>query len=856
MGIQGLLKGLHPFTAKGNIHEFSNKSLAVDASSWLHKSVYSISEQYVESAERSKTTLDRRSVRVSTNYMERRCKELFHRDNIGKIYLVFDGERCPLKAVTNNDREARRQKNLTEARMFKKQGRKDKAEEKYKMCIKIHSAFADAVAEALKGIFNQNDCFQCVFSPYEADAQLVKLCRDGHTDAIITEDSDVVVYCAVCHLPTPVIFKLDRRTGICDIVKIDWLLYGKPSKGKDESQKKTTALESICNSFAHRQRMKPGHGVRLFVQACILAGSDYSPNKLTGVGLVTAFKLMRENAHRNCDERFRRVLKSLSTKNRRNEDMDIYEKNLTQSEAVFYLHPVLDISTEKVTTLTTPKFSRTLAGEKTDFSPLLERFCGDITFIGKVDINCINNLSQGAADYSPNTRVTDFSLEEIVLKTEKKRKRNQLEYCGIQHGDVFNNEKQEIVKTRNPYQNKSKGKPLKDSTNKTNTKNPFVSFFYKPMDSKKDGVPSMSSFGNTRSDLRFTKRKFDKNGKPVFNPKMKMSIHDIIQKSQPAAKNTNFKSFSHADEIENNVETWNPESDSSRDIVLGLNVRGDNSGLLRSDNIEDRSDSKMAMQSMKARISTKEDVPNVENNISVCDEKPTFLLDEDESLSESDEPNDFPFQEQNKNNNRKPTNSKGLAKSKYFSQYTTSARRVTLDPPEATVNELEEPMINGLEDINSPMSATTEFKNVGTYVDVRTVAPSPLERRASSPGNSSVISEIIEIQAPLAIEKSPSLGKSACDGVSSTKSWSAKTPFQNNFNPVRQKNTRPSSKRGKQTTLFDAWSGCSYTSSTSQRREVTSRRPKLQTNKITHHFYSSVVEDSFASEKDDDFMGL
>ena len=44
-----------------------------------------------------------------------------------------------------------------------------------------------------------------VVAPYEADAQLGFLARNGHVDAVITEDSDIILFGC-----TRVVFKLDR----------------------------------------------------------------------------------------------------------------------------------------------------------------------------------------------------------------------------------------------------------------------------------------------------------------------------------------------------------------------------------------------------------------------------------------------------------------------------------------------------------------------------------------------------------------------------------------------------------------------------------------------------------------------
>ena len=120
MGIPTLLKALQCLSQKRHIRDFSKQTLAVDTSSWLHKSVYSVSERYVEALDAGR--LDQTCVEVATKYIVARCQELLLHADIRHIYLVLDGKRCPLKAQTNQDREDRRQKNLADARRFKQAG--------------------------------------------------------------------------------------------------------------------------------------------------------------------------------------------------------------------------------------------------------------------------------------------------------------------------------------------------------------------------------------------------------------------------------------------------------------------------------------------------------------------------------------------------------------------------------------------------------------------------------------------------------------------------------------------------------------------------------------------------------------
>jgi 5'-3' exonuclease len=552
MGIQGLLRNLHPLLVpppshpsyhhqaandndhhpnasmhhrkhstaniRHNIRQFRNKSLAIDASSWLHKAAYTCAERLVESTESG--TRDIIAERSYTKYMISRCDELLSsRVGIQTIYLVFDGKRVPLKSGTNAERERKRRANLEEARQLKAAGKSTEASEKYRSCVKGNDLMARVVADEVEKkwgrvsyttgddvMCNRNDDarVQCIWSPYEADAQLAKLCIDGYAHAVVTEDSDVLVYSAVTRQPFPIIYKLDKNDGSCDVVTMDWLVnpdflaFGttrssgggrvrsrrsndsgsssnnsscssaehrrsrrskmkddldyiyrnnplpyddrecnreegfnevvdggtdendthvvhcccveyddlglapvrrslppptSQSNGKSTSQRKAAsssssssagnALLAYLRSFAYKEASNPGFGVRLFVQACVLSGCDYVPNRLSKVGPVTAFKLVKEASHRDASIRFERVLKSLPAgskllaeeyekcsedgKDNEHEDDDYddflslpdtdrnakvkYEELLSKSESVFYYHLVRDLSTGKVVPL-------------------------------------------------------------------------------------------------------------------------------------------------------------------------------------------------------------------------------------------------------------------------------------------------------------------------------------------------------------------------------------------------------------------------------------------------------------------------------------------------------------------------
>jgi 5'-3' exonuclease len=381
MGIQGLLIGLKPYTANGNILDYSDQAVAVDASSWLHKSIYSIADHYVECQERQ-NNIDRRCIDVSARYMTQRCRELHDGFRIGTIYLVMDGKRSPLKAGTNHDRDERRAEHLRLARRYKQQGRKDAAFEKYKSCIKIVDALTVPVVRL---VAQRLPYVQLIWSPYEADAQLAQLCQDGRANVCITEDSDVLVYSAAAQIAFPIIYKLDRRTGNCDVISMAWLLNPvvppiRPSHDKTN----VSQLQVILDKLRLRQQQSPGWGARLFVMACVLAGCDYSPRQILGIGLVKAFKLVKDagitGSDTNLAKIFRYILHTaISAKSRGSiqKNETALEEQLAQSEAVFYYHPV-QLLDGCIVHLNSP--------ENTPFAPQLDRFV-DCSFLGSLISN-------------------------------------------------------------------------------------------------------------------------------------------------------------------------------------------------------------------------------------------------------------------------------------------------------------------------------------------------------------------------------------------------------------------------------------------------------------------------------------
>ena len=107
-----------------------------------------------------------------------------------------------------------------------------------------------------------------VVAPYEADAQLAYLERAGLVDAILTEDSDLLVF--GCQ---NVLFKLDAVANT--VVSISRKDFGSLTSSSDSN-----GISLFGWSDAHFRAM------------AILSGCDYLPS-IPGIGLKTACSLLK-----------------------------------------------------------------------------------------------------------------------------------------------------------------------------------------------------------------------------------------------------------------------------------------------------------------------------------------------------------------------------------------------------------------------------------------------------------------------------------------------------------------------------------------------------------------------------------
>jgi len=134
--------------------------------------------------------------------------------------------------------------------------------------------------------------------------------------------------------------------------------------------------------------------VRLFVQACVLSGCDYAPNLLTGVGLVTAFKCVKENSIFLPEDVFASVLRSLRKNVPKTVDAQQYKETLSKSEAVFYYHYVKN-KNGNIVHLISNRVGTEYYSRQHKYVPKLDAFKGDLSFLGTTTEFSKNQTTKG-----------------------------------------------------------------------------------------------------------------------------------------------------------------------------------------------------------------------------------------------------------------------------------------------------------------------------------------------------------------------------------------------------------------------------------------------------------------------------
>ncbi|KAK0564366.1 hypothetical protein OC844_001755 [Tilletia horrida] len=295
MGIQGLLPLLKDIQTSTHIREYKGKTLGVDAYVWLHRGAYACAQELVLGQPTDKFI----------RYAMHKINMLRH---FGVTpYLVFDGGKLPSKKRTEDDRERRRSENRGKAEECLAAGQKDQARDLFAKCLDISPAIAYQLIKALR-----REKIPYIVAPYEADAQLAYMEKEGIIDGIITEDSDMLVF--GCQR---VLFKLESDGSCIEIL-----------------QSRFTANKTV--SFI-------GWTIQEFRHMSILSGCDYL-DSITGMGLKVAHRLLRR--YKTVDK----VLQAVRLEGKLRVP-PTYARDFRRAELTFIHQRVIDPRTRTLTTI-------------------------------------------------------------------------------------------------------------------------------------------------------------------------------------------------------------------------------------------------------------------------------------------------------------------------------------------------------------------------------------------------------------------------------------------------------------------------------------------------------------------------
>ncbi|GCE99591.1 Rad2 nuclease [Zygosaccharomyces mellis] len=245
MGVQGFLPQLKDIQNPVTLRRYEGQTLGIDGYAWLHRAACSCAYELAVN-------------KPTEKYLRFFIKKLaMLRSFKIQPYLVFDGDGIGVKKETESKRREKREESRVIAKRLWESGEKRNAMEYFQKCIDVTPEMAKCVVDYCK---TQNIPY--VVAPFEADAQMVYLEKNGFIQGILSEDSDLLIF--GCQR---LITKLNDFGECIEICRDDFpKLPYKFALNKLNSQEVRTM---VC-----------------------LAGCDYTSG-IPKVGLVTAMKLVQ-----------------------------------------------------------------------------------------------------------------------------------------------------------------------------------------------------------------------------------------------------------------------------------------------------------------------------------------------------------------------------------------------------------------------------------------------------------------------------------------------------------------------------------------------------------------------------------
>uniref|UniRef100_A0A915C0N0 Exonuclease 1 n=2 Tax=Parascaris univalens TaxID=6257 RepID=A0A915C0N0_PARUN len=269
MGIQNLLPFVKKACRQGCINEFAGHSVAVDVSCLLHRGLFGCADRIAQGIDTD----------FYVRYVMKYVKLLLAIDC--HVILVFDGKPLPAKQETNTARRERRDEHKRKGEQLLSEGKTSEAYDCFKRSTSITREVVESTIQAFQGV----DMVDILVAPYESDAQLTFLTKNGMAHAVVTEDSDLIAF--GCER---IIFKMEA-SGSCTIY--------------EQSQLPNCLCKALADDFDFTK----------FRRICILAGCDYLQSGLPGVGLNKAATFMAKTSGSDLERILPRLPRYLNMNN-------------------------------------------------------------------------------------------------------------------------------------------------------------------------------------------------------------------------------------------------------------------------------------------------------------------------------------------------------------------------------------------------------------------------------------------------------------------------------------------------------------------------------------------------------------
>lgn len=161
-------------------------------------------------------------------------------------YVVFDGDYLPSKAATEVERAKRREESKRKGLELYRLNKPSQAHLELQKAVDVTPEMAVQLIEELK-----KADVQYVVAPYEADAQLAYLERQGIIQGMLSEDSDLLVFGA-----KRLLTKLDQYGDCIEINRADFTACREISLvGWSDAEFRRMAILSGCDYLASINRM-------------------------------------------------------------------------------------------------------------------------------------------------------------------------------------------------------------------------------------------------------------------------------------------------------------------------------------------------------------------------------------------------------------------------------------------------------------------------------------------------------------------------------------------------------------------------------------------------------------------------